>query len=102
MSSDCSMVCHGCDVFYTRLLTIAIPVIFGNVDFFSSTLDVFIVKTCYECVVLGISFCVNKASRSMHEVLSLLTVSGLFSSVVCVHKVPFYTLSFNFRFVFTL
>lgn len=46
---------------------------------FFNTLNVFIVKTCYECVVLGISFCVNKASRSMHEVLSLQTVSGLLS-----------------------
>lgn len=65
--------------FLPILLIIAIPVIFGNVDFFN-TLDVFIVKTCYECVVLGISlFCVNKASRSMHEVLSLQTASGLLS-----------------------
>lgn len=38
----------------------------------------------------------------MHEVLSLLTVSRLLSSVVCVHKVPFYILSFNFQCVFTL
>lgn len=80
LSSDRSMVCHGCDIFSTHLLIIAIPVIFGNLDFFFfNTLDVFIVKTCYECVVLGISFCVNKASRSMHEVLSLQTVSGLLS-----------------------
>lgn len=34
LSSDCSMVCHGCDVFSTHLLIIAIPVIFENVDFF--------------------------------------------------------------------
>lgn len=41
--------------------------------FFFNALDVFTVKTCYECVVLGISFCVNKASTFMHEVLSLQT-----------------------------
>lgn len=29
-----SMVCHGCDRFSTHLLIIAIPVIFGNLDFF--------------------------------------------------------------------
>lgn len=34
LSSDCSMVCHRCDVFSIHLLIIAIPVIFGNVDFF--------------------------------------------------------------------
>lgn len=38
LSSDRSMVCHGCDIFSTHLLIIAIPVIFGNLDFFFSIL----------------------------------------------------------------
>lgn len=42
-----------------------------------------------------ILYCVNKASRSMHEVLSSQAVSGLLPYMVYVHKVPFYTLSLN-------
>lgn len=37
LSSDCSMVCHGCDTFSTHLLKIAIPVMFGNLDFFQNS-----------------------------------------------------------------
>lgn len=77
LSSDCSMVCHGCGVFSYPFVNNCHSGYIWKCRFFFNTLDVFIVKTCYECVVLGISFCVNKASRSMHEVLSLLTVSGL-------------------------
>lgn len=65
--------CSGRRVAFSRLLIVAIPVLFLKCRLFSNTRDVFIVKTYYECVVLGISLfyiCVNKASRSMHEVLS--------------------------------
>lgn len=78
LSSDCSMVCLDV-MYFLPFVNNCHSGYIWKCRFFCNTLDVFTVKTCYECVVLGISFCVNKASRFMHEVLSLQTVSGLLS-----------------------
>lgn len=58
--------------FSAHLLIIAIPVLFCSVDFFHSSDRVHCKGWTLECVVWGISLfyiCVNKVSRSMHEML---------------------------------
>lgn len=77
---DLSKVCNGHYVVFYPFVNNCHSGYILKCRFFFNTLNVFIVKTYYECVVLGISLfyiCVNKASRSMHEVLSSQTVSGL-------------------------
>lgn len=97
--SRLSRVCGGCCVvFYPCVNNLPFRLYFETWTFFNP-LNVFIVKTLLWMCGFGnqfIFYCVNKASRSMHEVLSSQAVSGLLPYTVYVHRVPFYTLSLNF------
>lgn len=97
--SRLSKVCGGCGVVFYPCVNNCHSGYILKCRLFSNPLNVFIVKTLLWMCGFGnqfIFYCVNKASRSMHEVLSSQAVSGLLPYTVYVHKVPFYTLSLNF------